>query len=148
MSSIAKGMAVGLDVRLGTQIKAINAEDQAGWRLHYDDTDLAASHVVVTVPQQQVASLLGDAHQLVPHIADVKMAPVLTLMAAVSGTVPFAYSNTSGGPLGLITRECGKPDRPQNAGSAWVVHAGIEFSMAHAGNGPARYCSNHGAFAV
>ena len=130
MSSIAKGMAVGLDVRLGTQIKAINA-DKAGWRLQYDDTEFAASHVVVTVPQQQVASLLGDAHQLVPRIADVKMAPVLTLMAAVSGTVPFAYSHTSGGPLGLITRGRGKPDRPQNAGSAWVAHAGIEFSMAH-----------------
>ena len=108
-------------------IKAINS-DQPGWRLHYDDTELAASHVVVTVPQPQVASLLGDAHQLVAQIADVKMAPVLTLMAAVSGNVPFAASNTSSGPLGLITCECGKLDRPQNA---WVAQGGIEFSMAY-----------------
>lgn len=41
------GMAVGLDMRVGTQIKAINL-DQPGWRLHYDDTELAASHVVLT----------------------------------------------------------------------------------------------------
>lgn len=75
-----------------------------------------------------MASLLGDAHQLVAQIADVKMAPVLALMAAVSGNVPFAGSNTSAGPLGLITCKCSKPDRPQNA---WVTQGGIEFSMAY-----------------
>ena len=58
MSGISKGMAVGLDVRLSTQITAIHA-DQAGWRLQFDDSQYVVSHVVVTVPQPQLAGLLG-----------------------------------------------------------------------------------------
>ena len=130
MSGIAKGLAVGLDVRLGTQITAIHA-DQAGWRLQYDDTQYVASHVVVTVPQPQVAGILGGAHPLVAKITDINMVPSLTLMAAVSGPVPPVCANGSGDLLALITRDCSKPNRPQNEGSSWVAHAGIEFSMAH-----------------
>jgi predicted NAD/FAD-dependent oxidoreductase len=130
MSSIAKGMAVGLDVRLGTQITAIHA-DQAEWRLQYDDTQYVASHVVVTVPQPQVAGLLGGAHPLVAQITDINMAPGLTLMAAVSGPAPPVCANGSSDLLALITRDCSKPNRPQNEGSSWVAQAGIQFSMAH-----------------
>lgn len=130
MSGISKGMAVGLDVRLSTQITAIHA-DQAGWRLQFDDSQYVVSHVVVIVPQPQLAGLLGGAHPLVAQIADVKMAPGLTLMAAVSGTVPPVCTNVSGDLLALITRDCSKPARPQNEGSSWVAQAGIEFSMAH-----------------
>jgi len=130
MSAIAKGMAVGLDVRLSTQITTIHA-DQAGWCLQFDDTQYVASNVVVTVPQPQVAGLLGGAHPLVAQISDVKMAPGLTLMAAVSGTEPPVCTNGPGDLLALITRDCSKPDRPQNEGSSWVAQAGIEFSMAH-----------------
>ena len=130
MSGIAKGMAVGLDVRLGTQITAINA-DNAGWRLHHDSAEYAASHVVMTLPQPQVVGLLGRAHPLVDQIADVNMAPGLTLMAAVSGAVPLARSNPTDGLLALLARDCSKPDRPQNEGSSWVAQAGIEFSLAH-----------------
>ena len=130
MSGIAKGMALGLDVRLGTQISAIHA-DQARWRLQYDDTQYVASHFLVTVPQPQVEGLLGGAHTLVAQITDVNMAPGLTLMAVVPGHVPPVFTNGSSDFIALITRDCSKPNRSQNEGSSWVVQAGIEFSMAH-----------------
>ena len=56
MSAIPKAMGVGLDVRLGTQILKVNA-DQSGWHLRYDETEYVATHIVMTVPKPQIAGL-------------------------------------------------------------------------------------------
>jgi renalase len=106
-----------------------------GWHLHGGAVDLLASHVVITVPAPQVPGLLGDAHPLVAQISGVEMSPELTLMAAVSGDVsgdvPTVCETVQGDPLALIIQDSSKPNRPQHAGTAWVAHAGLAFSVAH-----------------
>ncbi|MBT5931278.1 MAG: FAD-dependent oxidoreductase [Rhodobacteraceae bacterium] len=130
MSAIPKAMGVGLDVRLGTQILKVTA-DQFGWHLHYGETQYVATHIVVTVPKPQIAGLLDYAHPLVAQLGDVKMEPGLTLMAAVSGSAPLIAKNLSDDPLALITCDSSKPSRPLNESSSWVAQAGTEFSVTH-----------------
>jgi predicted NAD/FAD-dependent oxidoreductase len=130
MSAIPKAMGVGLDVRLGTQILKVNA-NQSGWHLHYDETEYVATHIVVTVPKPQIAGLLGYTHPLIPQIADVKMEPGLTLMATVTGTTPSITPFLPDDPLALITCDSSKPNRPLNESSSWVAQAGTEFSVMH-----------------
>ena len=130
MSAIPKAMGVGLDVRLGTQILKVNA-NQSGWHLHYDETEYVATHIVMTVPKPQIAGLLGYRHPLIPQIADVKMEPGLTLMATVSGSTPSITPFLPDDPLALITCDSSKPNRPLNESTAWVAQAGTEFSVTH-----------------
>ena len=130
MSAIPKGMGAGLEVRLGTQISKVHT-DEAGWHLHYGETEYIATHVVVTVPKPQVAGLLGCAHPLVAQTADVKMEPGLTLMAAVNESVPSFTTERSDDPLDFIACDSRKPNRPLNEGTSWVAQAGIEFSLTH-----------------
>lgn len=130
MSAIPKGMAAGLDVQLGTQVRAV-VPNGLGWQVQCDDQQLDAHHVVITVPAPQVADLLGPQHLLLAQIGDVEMSPGLTLMAAVSGDVPVVLSGEPSDPLALITHDSSKPDRAKNGGSAWVAQAGLAFSCAH-----------------
>jgi renalase len=130
MSAIPKGMAVGLDVQLETQVREV-VPNGLDWCVNCDDRQLDARHVVITVPAPQVAGLLGAQHPLVAQIADVEMSPSLTLMAAVSGDAPTVRLGEPNDPLALITHDSIKPGRPQNGDSAWVVQAGLAFSYAH-----------------
>jgi predicted NAD/FAD-dependent oxidoreductase len=130
MSSIPKGLAAGLDVRLRSQITAV-APQGAGWRLHLGDTYYDADQVVVTVPAPQIAGLLGDTHPLMAHIARVEMAPGLTLMATITDGVPVVRQGGKNDVLVSIIENSSKPDRPQNDVSAWVAHAGLAFTLVH-----------------
>jgi len=130
MSSIPKGLAAGLDVRLGTQIKALRPNGQE-WRLFYDDVHYDATHVVMTIPAPQIKGLLGDNHSLVKRVSDVQMSPDLTLMVAISGNPSNVIPIPEGFPLVSITQECRKPLRPQANTSAWIAHANINFTQAH-----------------
>ena len=106
-----------------------------------------ASHVVVTVPQPQVAGILGGAHPLVAKITDINMVPSLTLMAAVSGPVPPVCANGSGDLLALITRDCSNPtDRKMRAVMGRTRWDRIQHGTS--GNGPDRYSITYGAFVV
>ena len=130
MSAIPKAMGAGLDIRLGTQVLEVKA-DEAGWHLYYGETEYVATHIVVTVPKPQIAGLLGCKHPLIPQIADVKMKPGLTLMATVSGSTPLITTCLPDDPLALITCDSSKPNRPLNENSSWVAQAAAEFSVTH-----------------
>ena len=131
MSSLLKGMAAGLDVRLGTPITAVVSCPEKGWRLRGAEKDFLAHHIIITVPAPQVAGILGEKHPLANQITNVKMSPILTLMIAVNGKTPIASEPKQDDPLVSIIQNSGKPNRPQNGESAWVAHAGLVFSLAH-----------------
>jgi renalase len=130
MSAIPKGMAAGLDVRLGTSVHAV-VLNGSGWDVQCDEQKFAADRVVITVPAPQAAGLLGPQHPLMAEIAGVEMSPGLTLMAAISGNVPTARPGKAHDPLSSIIQDCSKPGRPDIDGSAWVAQAGLAFSNAH-----------------
>lgn len=131
MSSLPKGLATGLDVRLSTPITSVASNSGKGWRLRTAEKDFMAHHIVITIPAPQVAGILGEKHPLAKQIMNVKMSPVLTLMVAVNGKIPTASVPKQDDPLVSIIQNCGKPNRPQNDGSAWVAHAGLAFSLEH-----------------
>ncbi len=129
MSAIAKALGVGLDIRPNTQVARLEPEAD-GWRLHLADTTLRAARVVVTVPAPQVAALLGADHPLVAALGGVRLAPCLTLMAAVTAPAPFITRKDADDPLSWIAQDSTKPGRPQGQ-TLWVAQAGAAFSLAH-----------------
>ncbi len=130
MSSIPKALATGLDVRQAQHVTQV-APDGAGWRISADGADHHATHVVITVPAPQVEGLIGSGHALVHQIADVRLAPCLTLMAAMTGPAPFISLRDEDGPFASIMRDSSKPGRPQGDAAAWVAQASLEFTLAH-----------------
>jgi predicted NAD/FAD-dependent oxidoreductase len=130
MSAIPKALGVGLDIRQNAQVMRLEREAD-GWVLHLPDSTLRAGRVVVTVPAPQVAALLGADHPLVVALAAVRLAPCLTLMAAISAPAPFLTRKDADDPLSWIAQDSAKPGRPQGHGALWVAQASEAFSAAH-----------------
>ena len=135
MSAIPKALGVGLDIRQTVQVTRL-VQDGDGWVLHLEKTTLRASRVVATVPAPQVANLLGAEHPLVAAVAPVRLAPCLTLMAAVTAPARFITRQDADDPLAWIAQDSAKPGRPQGSGALWVAQAGEAFSVAHLEKSP------------
>ena len=130
MSAIPKALGAGLDIRQNAQVARV-VQDDDGWALHLDTDSMRAARVVVTVPAPQVAGLLGAEHPLVAPLAPVRLAPCLTLMAAVTAPAPFVTQQGADDPLSWIAQDSAKPGRPQGGATQWVAQAGEAFSVAH-----------------
>ncbi len=130
MSAIPKALGAGLDIRQGVQVTRLQQYGE-GWVLHFEGGTLRCAHVVVTVPAPQVAVLLEVGHPLVANLASVRLAPCLTLMAAVTAPAPFTTRQDKNDPLSWIAQDSSKPGRPQDVGALWVAQAGEAFSTAH-----------------
>ena len=130
MSAIPAAMGAGLDIRQNVQVVRV-LQTGKGWALHLANGTIQAAQVVITVPAPQVADLLGAKHPLVAALAPVRLAPCLTLMAAVTAPAPFITRQDADDPLAWIAQDSTKPGRPQNAGPLWVAQAGEAFSSAH-----------------
>lgn len=141
MSAIPKALGAGLDIRQGAKVARL-VQDGDGWVLHLDDGILRAARVVVTVPAPQVAGLLGMDHPLVAALASVRLAPCLTLMAAITAPAPFITRQDADDPLSWIAQDSAKPGRPQNAATLWVAQAGEAFSHAHLEESPTAIASS------
>ena len=129
MSALAKALGVGFDIRQGVQVTGITQIGD-GWALHLGDSVVQTRRVVMTVPAPQVAGLLGAEHPLVATLAPVRLAPCLTLMAAVTAPVPFTSRQDRDDPLAWIALDNSKLDRPQGT-ALWVAQAGQDFSETH-----------------
>ncbi len=130
MSAIPKALAAGLDIRQKSLVTRLQQVGD-GWVLDLENSSLRSARVVVTVPAPQVAGLLGQDHPLVAGLAPVRLAPCLTLMAAVAAPPPFITLKNSDDPLSWIALDSSKPGRPQGLGALWVAQAGEAFSAAH-----------------
>jgi predicted NAD/FAD-dependent oxidoreductase len=135
MSSLAKGMGLGLDIRQSAPVTAIHPTS-SGRLLRIAGAEHRAARVVVTVPAPQVACLLGADHQLVAALAGVRFAPCLTLMAAVAAPAPFVTRDEPDDRIAWIAQDSSKPGRPAGDTVAWVAQAGPEFSAQHLEDNP------------
>ena len=98
MSAIPKALAAGLDIRQGVQVTRLQ-QDGDRWLVDMEGASLRADRVVVTVSPPQVAGLLGHGHPLVAALAPVRLAPCLTLMAAVAAPAPFITRQDADDPI-------------------------------------------------
>jgi predicted NAD/FAD-dependent oxidoreductase len=130
MSAIPKALGAGLDIRQGVQVTRLQ-QDGEGWLLHLEAGTQRCARLVVTAPAPQVTGLLGVGHPLLADLASVRLAPCLTLMAAVAGPAPFITRHDKDDPLSWIAQDSSKAGRPQGMGALWVAQAGEAFSTAH-----------------
>lgn len=130
MSAIPKALGVGLDIRQNARVARL-VQDGDGWMLKLVTSAMRAAQVVVTVPAPQVADLLGAEHLLAAAVAPVRLAPCLTLMAAVTAPAPFITRQDADDPLAWIAQDSAKPGRPQGQDTLWVAQADEAFSRAH-----------------
>jgi renalase len=130
MSAIPKAIGVGMNIQQGAQVARLEQEG-GSWAVHLSDRTLRAERVVVTVPAPQVAGLLGADHPLCAALLPVRMAPCLTLMAAITAPAPFITRKDPDHPLAWIAQDSSKPGRPQAAPGLWVAQASEAFSHTH-----------------
>ena len=132
MSGLPRAMARGQVVRQGVEVTALRPV-AGGWQIAAGAQDIAATRVVLTVPAPQVAALLGGAdHPLAAPLADVAMAPCLTLMAAFPSDAPrpFVSRTSEDHPLAWIGQDSTKPGRSGHV-TTWVAQAGPDWSTAY-----------------
>ena len=135
MSAIPRALGAGLEIRQNAQVARVMQDDD-GWALHLDTDTMRAARVVVTVPAPQVAGLLGAEHPMVAALAPVRLAPCLTLMAAVTAPAPFIARQDADDPLAWIAQDSAKPSRPQSTTTLWVAQSGEAFSRAYLEESP------------
>jgi predicted NAD/FAD-dependent oxidoreductase len=131
MSSLPHAMADGLDIRLGIEVTALRPT-VSGWEVSAGPRRVTARRVIMTVPAPQAARLLGEAEPLHRKLANVVMAPCLTLMATFPADTPRPFlslaSDTDA--LAWVAQDSSKPGR--NRGFAtWVAQAGADWSSLH-----------------
>ena len=127
MSSLAKALAMDLEVRQNARVTSIEKIGN-NWRFKTNDTDQTARTLIITVPSPQVPALLGLEHPLVSKLKGVSFAPCLTLMAAVCVPVSSMVWDDPNSSVSWIAQDSSKPNRSASDASTWVAHAGAKFS--------------------
>jgi renalase len=130
MSALARALAMGLDVRQLAQVTSVRA-DAGRWMVQLGEVAETFDSVVITVPAPQVAGLLGADHPVTAQLADVRLAPCLTLMAATYAPPPFVMRADADDLLAWIAADSSKPGRTQSGQTTWVAQASPAFSPAH-----------------
>ena len=120
MSAIAKALAAGLDIELGTKIESLD--------LLPTDFD----RVIVAVPADHARALIGDRPSLASKIGAVSMKPNWTVLAAFEERVAarFDAAFVNGSALGWIARNTSKPKRNWKI-DCWVLQATSAWSHSH-----------------
>jgi hypothetical protein len=145
---IARSLSSGVDMRTDTPVASIEPSDhdaadtgaQTGWRLRLLDGRLDTTRfdaVVVAVPAEQAAALLGSDSTLAEAMRQTCSDPCWTVMAAWPNPLPTLqgeYRSTD--PLGVLSlarRDDSRIDRGNvpGIGSRWVLHATPHWSADH-----------------
>jgi len=133
MNDLAHNLLEGLDVRLNTQVQAVDHRS-GKWTLTQvsGEDHIGFDQLLVTVPAPQVQPLL---HQLYPEASETaksaSMLPCWSLMLAFKNPVdlPFDASKVEGvGPISWLARNSSKPARTGNELDCWVVQADHDWS--------------------
>lgn len=136
MNAPVRALAAGHDVIWSARAEAL-VRTAAGWRVTGDAggaaLDLAADAVLVAVPAEQQAALVGphDPALAAPAMAS-RSAPCWTVMAAFAAPVAAPDSWRGGGAgavIGWAARNSAKPGR--TGPEAFVIQASPEWSVAH-----------------
>lgn len=130
MSGLARHLAKGADVHQGVTVTGLSVQAR-GCTVATDAGELSFDRVVLTIPAPQARRLLGDDHALAAPLSAVRMAPCLTLMAAMAGESDAPDITASDDPdasFARIIRDSAKPGRAAKAGT-WVAQAGRALSQ-------------------
>ena len=128
MSSLAKALAIDLDIRQNALVGSITDAGNK-WLFTVNDSEQTAMQIVVTVPAPQVPALLGLEHPLVAKLKPVSFAPCLTLMAAISVPVAPIVRDDPNALLSWIAQDSSKPNRRTDDASKWVANASASLSV-------------------
>ncbi|WP_201240306.1 NAD(P)/FAD-dependent oxidoreductase [Rhodothalassium salexigens] len=135
MADLAAPLADGLDVRLSTEVAAIDGAAGA-WTLRLKDGAPLGPFdaVLVTAPAPQAAALLAPvAPDLAAQAARAVYAPCAAAMIAAPGPADApAFLHPEAGPIGWACRSETRPGRPHPAGvQQWLIHATPDWSADH-----------------
>lgn len=133
MASLAENIAATLpDLRLETQITAIQP-DKNGWCLeHSGATQHYAETLILTMPSPQATTFLRPLnHRFLADLANVHLAPCWTVMIAFEGNVTGPETmRPEASPLSWIARENARPER-RDAPVQYTLQASAAWSQAH-----------------
>lgn len=136
MTSLAKALAAGLDIRLGAKVRALRWREDAWWAEIEDQPSLAGQALVLTAPVPQALALLaaGGVHlpaEVRAALEVIRYAPCLAALAVLDGpsrVPPPGGLRLAGEPLAWLADNRLKGI---SAEPAVTLHAGPEFSRAH-----------------
>ncbi len=129
MNQIARQVAAGLQIQIGTQIVRV---EHAGrrWRLWGADGRSVGMFdtVIVATPPSEARWLLSDAPLLAQRVGHVSLYPCWSALAVLPKQIqlPFEAAIMRGPVLSWAAFEASKPGRP--AWNAWVLHATASWS--------------------
>lgn len=136
MDAVVKRLALDLDVRTSAQVRGLT-RDGSRWRL-VDSNNHALGEfevAVVATPPNIAAELVDPAsYALGSRLrSDVKSQPCWTVLAHFDQTtgVSFDGAYSRVGPLAAMWKNSTKPERPQEPGESFVLHASAEWSHTH-----------------
>ncbi|MCG8442566.1 MAG: FAD-dependent oxidoreductase [Caulobacterales bacterium] len=132
MSALAAPLADGVDVRLNTEITALD-RDGAGWCLRAADDSFEEVFDIVacTAPAPQARPLAARQERLADALAEVEMAPCWALLVAFEAPIHpgFDVRRSRAEDLAWLSRNDSKPGR--SAAACWVAHASPAWSERH-----------------
>ena len=135
MNSLAKDLAVGLDVRCSTMAFTIRPADAgaAGWQVVIDDGSTVDSEaVIVTTPLPQAFSLLVDSGiDLDEAMIRTDYDRTIALLATLDGTPEVPAPGGVQGPNPDISCVADNQAKGVSAAPALTVHASANWSEAH-----------------
>nr|WP_137677976.1 FAD-dependent oxidoreductase [Parerythrobacter lutipelagi] len=122
MNAPVKAMAEKLDVTWGARIERIERAE-SGWHLTIDGETQHFAEIIVAVPAEQVAELLGASHPAWAGLAaEAHSDPCWAVMASFADRLPLPDAvRPDSGPIGWAARNGAKPGRGGH--ETWVIHA-------------------------
>ena len=123
MNAPIRAMAQGLDVHWGLRAERL-VRDGERWRVETETEAFLAARVLVAVPAEQAAVLLGDVAPALAQLAgSVTSAPCWAVMASFAARLPVALDcwRSETGPISWAARNSAKPER--TGPESWVIHA-------------------------
>jgi renalase len=138
MTSIAKHLAGGLDVRLGVTVSKVTFKDQTQkWtvasRLRDSSTDeLVADAIIVTAPLPQTIALLGDVARDLPRdLHDIDYDPTLCLLVTLKQQSRVSESGALQSPDDFFSFVCDNLRKGISATPSMTFHAEPGVSAKH-----------------
>lgn len=132
MSSVARHLAKGMAVDFEATVLRVEMAN-GHWKVITDQGLLptAFDAVVLAVPPEQAASILGFCCELLPGLDEVSMLPCWAVMVAFDEPLglPVDAAFVHDSPLSWIARNSSKPRR--RIEECWILHGSPEWSSHH-----------------
>jgi len=132
MASLAERAARALDIRLETQVVALERNDIEWQLVMANGPPVPADTLILAIPAPQAAVLLAStAHPFGDALAAVHLSPCWCVMLAFDGLVPGIDTlRLTEGPLSWISRETSRPGEASGP-VRYTLHAAPDWSTQH-----------------